>query len=96
MVFVQTCEQTASSEEIHAVMGLAGGAGKGKERGVCLRNRVDERIDVTAGEPDTALIPSEIPSEEESWMVGRGAEGCAESRTYKAGGWEGDLRQGKE
>lgn len=56
MVFVQTCEQTASSEEIHAVMGLAGGAGKGKERGVCLRNRVDERIDVTAGEPDAALI----------------------------------------
>ena len=29
-------------------------------------------------------------------MVGRGAEGCAESRTYEAGGWEGYLRQGKE
>lgn len=31
MVLEQTCEQTASSEEIHAVMGLAGAAGKGEE-----------------------------------------------------------------
>lgn len=31
MVLEQTYEQTTSSEEIHAVMGLAGGAGKGKK-----------------------------------------------------------------